>query len=52
MNNRTDLALDNNIKYNIIKTYDNKNINILEYTNNNYKFDDGIFLFNNNKILI
>ena len=36
MNNRTDLALDNNIKYNIIKSYDNKNIYILEYFNNNY----------------
>ena len=36
MNNRTDLALDNNIKYNIIKTLDNKNIKILEYFNNNY----------------
>ena len=36
MNNRTDLALDNNIKYNIIKSYNNKNINILEYFNNDY----------------
>lgn len=38
MNNRTDLALDNNIKYNIIKSYDNKNIKILGYTNNNYLY--------------
>lgn len=50
MNNRTDLALDNNIKYNIIKSYNNKNVNILEYTNNNYIYHTIKYNIINNKL--
>ena len=34
MNYRTDLGIDKNIEYRVIKTYNNKNIKILEYINN------------------
>jgi len=34
MDYRTDLGIDKNIEYKVIKTYNNKNIKILEYINN------------------
>ena len=33
MNYRTDLGIDNNVDYKVIKTFNNKNIKVLEYNN-------------------